>query len=192
MKIDIPLFFLRAEGQLRHQMPDGGAVLQSLRKQKMEVRPRVYGAKGLPFKEKLIVCTENLQCVMNPGFEFTLDAGFFHNRIFGGVLQRNAEVCGQLCSSGAGADSEISGNKGDHISGCVTAKAVEALIQLQTGTAVIMEGAAGHAVSGDGQTIKFSRLPCGDGLLDDSELIQGSHRHQFSLLSWNSSVRSCS
>ena len=66
----------------------------------------------------------------------------------------------------------------DHITGLMAAEAVVAFVHLHGWGFVLMEGAAGHAVTADLQPVAFGSLPGGNGCFDLRKQIQNTPRKQ--------------
>jgi hypothetical protein len=92
---------------------------------------------------------------------------------FGVIVDR--EILRQLQRRLLTAQTKQTGGKINHIPICLTAKAVEPMVNLHTGMFVIMEGTAGHAIPANLHPVIFRSLPCGDRLLHRFKYIRFSH-----------------
>ena len=87
-------------------------------------------------------------------------------------FRRDAKISGEFCCGILEADAEQSCGKVDDIPAGSAAEAEELiLVHLQTGVPVLVEWAAGHAVSAHCQPIMFGSVPQGNGCLYAFKLV---------------------
>lgn len=78
----------------------------------------------------------------------------------------DSKICSDYLCCIIAADTKQSGNKINHIAMGMTSKAIEMLVQLQTGGVIFVKGTVGHTVASYIHSIHLSRIQCGDGFFD--------------------------
>ena len=88
------------------------------------------------------------------------------------VLIGDGKVLRQHEGGFLGADVFQTGNKVNHIPVCLTAKTVEAPVNLHAGVFIVMEGAAAHPGSSHPNAVMLGGVPGGNRLLHGFKYIQ--------------------